>query len=295
MRKFLAIALFCLLPPLCSAAGLHVLLIPSGDEVPYRNFCKAFRQSLPAGIQLEELKIESFTGKEKADLVVTVGMKAAGLALNRTTLPVIASMIPSYSFAALKQIRPNGLSAIFVDQPWDRQVRLLRAAFPERTRVGLLTSPRSNLDISDLRLKLEEAGDTLLSEEVPEGTLFGKLEKTLSGSQILLAVPDSAIYNSNSIRDILLSSYRYRVPMVGFSEAFVDAGAICAIYSTPEQLAAQAGAMLGAYLKLGRLPEPEFPKLFKISVNHEVSSMLGIPIPSRELLILKLEREGATR
>ena len=295
IRIFLAVLLFCLLPTLCTAAKLHVLLIPSGQEAPYRNFSGTFRKNLPNDIQLEELKIESFTGMEKADVIVTVGMKAAASVLKRTTLPVVAAMIPSHGYASLKQIRADALSAIFVDQPWARQVLLLRAAFPDRTRVGLLTSPRSDLDIAKLSLKLREAGDTLVSVQVAEGTLFDSLERTLSRSQILLAVPDSAIYNSNSIRDILLSSYRYRVPLVGFSEAFVDAGAICAVYSTPDQLAAQTVEMIGSYLNQHRLPEPEYPALFKISVNHEVANMLGIPIPSGEQLTLDLEREGATR
>lgn len=274
---------------------MHVLLVPSGNAEPYRLFSNAFRQSLPADIQVNEIKLEDFTGSEKADLVVTIGMRAAGLVVKKASMPVIAAMLPSYDYAALKPVQPVGLSGIFVDQPWARQVGLLRAAFPKRTQVGVLISPDAGLDIDKLRMRLRDAGESLVSEAVPRGTLFEKLEKVLSRSQVLLAVPDIAIYNSNTIRDIMLSSYQHRVPVVAFSQAFVNAGALCAIYSTPDQLAAQAGLMVNTYTRLKSLPEPEYPKLFKISVNHEVANMLGIPIQSDELLILKLEQEGATR
>ncbi len=295
MGKFLSFLFLCLLPSLCAAGKAHVLLVPSGDAEPYRLFSDAFRQSLPGDIQVDEIKLENFTGSEKADLVVTIGMRAASLAVKKASMPVIAAMLPSYEYAVLKAMRPAGLSGIFVDQPWARQVSFLRAAFPDRKLVGVLASPDTGPDIDKLRLQLREAGDSLISEAVPRGTLFEKLEKVLSRSQVLLAVPDIAIYNSNTIRDILLSSYRHRIPVVAFSQAFVNAGALCAIYSTPDQLAAQAGLMVNAYIRLKSLPEPEYPKLFKISVNHEVASMLGIAIRSDELLILKLEQGGPTR
>ena len=293
MGKLLSLLFLCLLPSLCAAGKMHVLLVPSGNAEPYRVFSDAFRQSLPADIQVDELKLENFTGRESADLVVTIGMRAASFVVKKASMPVIAAMLPSYDYAALKLVRPVGLSGIFVDQPWTRQVSLLRAAFPERKLVGVLASPDAGLDIDKLRMQLRGAGESLVSEAVPRGTLFEKLEKVLSSSQVLLAVPDIAIYNSNTIRDIMLSSYRHRVPVVGFSQAFVNAGALCAIYSTPDQLAAQAGLMVNAYQRLRVLPNPEYPNLFKISINHEVANMLGIPIGSDELLILKLEREGA--
>lgn len=295
MGRLLPLLLLLLLPNLCSAENLHVLLLPSGNAPPYRIFSETLRQSLPADVRLDEVGLDAFTGREKADLVVAVGMKAGGLAVKKATMPVFAAMIPSYAYADLRSVRPAGLSGLFVDQPWERQTAFLRAAFPQLRRVGVLTSPGSRLDLGKLRIQLREAGNTLVSEEAPGGTLFEKLEKVLTDSQVLLAVPDSAIYNNNTIRDIMLSSYRYRIPVVGFSEAFVNAGALCAIYSTPDQLAAQAGSMVSAYQRLRALPEPEYPKLFKISVNHEVARMLRFPIPSDELLILKLEQEGATR
>lgn len=295
MGRFLSILFLCLLPNLCAASKMHVLLVPSGNAAPYHLFSDALRQSLPPDIQIDELRLEDFSGKEKADLVVTVGMKAAKLVAQQASMPVIAAMIPSYSYAALKAARPAGLTGLFVDQPWAQQVSFLRTAFPKRRLVGVLTSPDSGLDIDKLRTLLQDAGKSLVSEAVPRGTLFDRLEKVLSRSQILLVVPDIAIYNSNTIRDIMLSSYRHRVPVVGFSQAFVNAGALCAIYSTPDQLAAQAGLMINAYQRQKELPGPEYPKLFKISVNHEVANMLGIPIRSDELLTLELEREGATR
>lgn len=295
MPRFLAILLFCLLPNLGQAARLHVVLVPSGNAPPYRSFSDTFRQSLQGNIQFEEVKPESFTGREKADLVVAVGVRAADIAVKKTDLPIIAAMLPSYVYAALKSVRPTGLSAIFVDQPWERQASFLRLAFPERRQIGMLVSSVPHLDFDKLRTALQANGDNLNSETVTQGALFEKLEQVLARSQILLALPDNAIYNSNSIRDILLSSYRHRVPLVGFSEAFVNAGALCAIYSTAEQLAAQAGSMVNGYAKGGVLPDAEYPKMYTVLVNQEVAGMLGIAMPSKELLVLKLERERAIR
>ena len=56
--------------------------------------------------------------------------------------------------------------------------------------------------------------------------LYPKLESILASSDVLMAVPDSMIYSSSNIRNILLTSYRRGVPLVGVSQAYVNAGAL---------------------------------------------------------------------
>ena len=56
----------------------------------------------------------------------------------------------------------------------------------------------------------------------------------VENSEVLLGVPDGVIYNSNNIRNILPSSYRRGIPLIGFSQGYVRAGAffVCAVFHT---------------------------------------------------------------
>lgn len=277
------------------AADLRVLLVLSGSEAPYRAFVQAFSQDLPAGIRVstQEYPASLAGGGQPADLIVTVGEKAADQVASNTSRPVLATMLPSFKYAGLAGRRPPGaeLSAIFVDQPWERQVSLLRAVLPYRNKVGILLSPGTNWQTAQLRKLLSERGATLVTEVTdPSGTLSGDLERILSRSDLLLAVPDSAIYNSGNIRDIMLSSYRRGIPLVGLSQAYVNAGALCAVFSTLEQLAVQTRAAVIAYARSRQLPGPQYPDSYSIAVNRQVARSLEIDLPSLEAIRSQIDK-----
>lgn len=279
----------------------HVLLVLSDSSPLYQEFASTFAQNLPVGMHLKTLqRAEEFAGEASrgadgagADLVVTVGVKAAENVAGKTTLPMLAAMIPSNTYTQLQLQRRGQTSAIYLDQPLDRQVNFLSAAMPDRHRVGVLHSAAWNMQA--LRAELIRQHATLTDVTLHE-SLFSALETVLSDSDMLLAVPDGAIYNGNNIRNILLSSYRRGIPLAGFSQALVKAGALCAIFSTPGQLAAQAGEAAAAYAKTGKLPVAQYPVLYSVAVNQEVARTLNIPIKSAEALRLQLEKSsGATR
>lgn len=280
--------LICCWLGVASAADLRVLVVQSDSKTLYQNFTQTVRQNLPSGIQVTVLQRAEEFDAQPADLIVTVGVKATDWVAGRTTQPLLATMIPS-SFVQAKP--PRQFSAIYLDQPWHRQVLLLRAAMPERHRIGVLYS--SGMELSALKAELERHDDKLVAKAAhSEETLFADLEEVLTGSDVLLAVPDSAIYNSNTIRNILLTSYRHGIPLVGFSQGYVRAGALCAIFSTPEQLAAQTGNTVTAFMQTRKLPESQFPALYTIDVNQDVARTLGLNIKSAEALRLQIEKSS---
>lgn len=295
-----SLVLLCWFAPLgCSAAELHVLVVQSDNNMLYQTFAKALTGNLPANIHVNLLqRVEDFDAQQ-ADLIVTVGVKAADWVAGKTTLPMLAAMMPSNTYADLlaKRSRTRSISALYLDQPWGRQVAFLRAAMPERHKIGVLHAADTHLDISALRTELARHNGTLVARPLHNtDTLFADLEEVLIASEVLLAVPDSAVYSSNNIRNILLTSYRRGIPLVGFSQAYVKAGALCAIFSTPEQLAAQAGAAIVSFANTGKLPDTQYPALYTIAVNQEVARTLGLAIQSAESLRLQIEKsQGVLR
>lgn len=295
-QRLLRLLLWCVIslaPSISDAGNLRVLVVLSDNQTLYQNFANTFKHNLPAKTQVSvAARAEEFSGNEPAaDLTVTVGMKAAEWVAGKTATPMLAAMIPRVKYADLLAKRPSAAqtSAIYLDQSWARQVEFLRAALPERIRIGVLHSPATRLDLNELRKQLEMRGATLIAKQTSfPASLFDDLEDILSRSEVLLAMPDSEIYNSNSIRNILLTSYGRGIPLVGFSQAYVNAGALCAIFSTAEQLAEQASDIAISFERLRRLPDPQFPEQFSIAVNREVARTLGSTIKPDELLRLQV-------
>lgn len=277
------------------AEPLRVVLVLSDNNALTQSFARTYRQNLPNEIALEVLtRAEDFVREPQgADMIVTVGVKAANWVADRSMLPLLAAMIPSNSYPQLRAQRQETrqTSAIYLDQPWARQAGLLHAVMPERHKIGVVYSAAARLDVAALRVAISEQGGHLNAKQTDE-SLFAGLESVIEGSEVLLAVPDSTIYNSNTIRNILLSSYRRGIPLVGFSAAYVKAGALCAIYSTPEHLAEQAAAATLSFARTHKLSEAQFPALYSIAVNQEVARTLGITLSSTESLREQIEKSS---
>lgn len=290
--------LLLVLPVWSGAAELRVTLLLSNNSAPYQSFANIFKKNLPASAQISVLDAQDalIGNRGVSDLIVAVGMKAAESALSQSISPVLAVMIPQSGYEALLVTlslpkRPPNVSVIYLNQPWDRQIDFLFAALPEHRRVGVLYSLSMQKEIPHLREEVVAHGGSLLAQMVhSEATLPDDLEKVLHTSDVLFAVADSAIYSSSNVRNILLSSYKSNVPMVGLSQGYVNAGAVAALFSTPEQLAEQAAIAVTAHAQTAHWIQSQYPDNFTIAVNPQVAHSLGLELKSVEEIRARMKK-----
>lgn len=288
----LSLSAIALLATVAQAETLKVRLVASGSTSPYQQFSAALNKTLAAG-KVDVVVVESQAGEDGAnpDLVIAVGMKATKLAIAEFDVPVLGVMIPKMGYEELLESHPvhhqaKVTSAIYLDQPWERQLNFIQAALPEHKIVGLLYSPDTHITLPRLPPGMSLNAQSARSAE----NLFTNLESVLNDSDVLLVVPDSEIYNSNNVRNILLTSYRHKVPLIGISQAYVNAGALGAIFSTPEQLAEQTAGVIASFERSRRLPEPQYPVSFSIALNRQVARSLGIMLGSPEEIRVRMEK-----
>jgi len=275
------------------AETLNVSLLMSDHTPPYQQFSAALSKALAANKTNVAITESNIGDSVKADLVIAVGIKAAEIAITNIDAPVLSVMIPKAGYEVLLEKRAaqkslKALSAIYLDQPWDRQMNFIHAALPRHSIVGMLYSPNISIVLPRLPYGMSLNAKSVRSSE----KLFGALESILESSDVLLVIPDNVIYSSSNVRNILLASYRQKVPMVGISQAYVNAGALCAIFSTPEQLAWQAATTIVSFAANKRLPEPQYPVSFSIGINKQVSSSLGIELAPPEVIRQRMDQAG---
>ena len=232
----------------------------------------------------------------RADLVVASGEAAAAAVLGRHRRPILATMLSREAFERLRRRHPEAaLSAFTLDQPLDRQLRLLRALLPESRRVGALVGD-AGFDREALASAADRVGLALTTAVVAgESALIRGLENVLRDSDAFLAIPDPLLSSPSAARAILLTSYRFRKPVIAFSQAYVEAGALAAVYTTPEQVATEAAAWLASTRKdKPRLPAPRGPAAFEIAINPQVARALGVRVDD-EGALRRLTEGGAPR
>jgi ABC-type uncharacterized transport system substrate-binding protein len=273
------------------AESLRVTVVLSETGGFYLAFSKALRDKLQADrFVLNAARVDEAIGD--TELYVAVGMKAA-TELAARGIPTLNVLVPKAGYDRLPREsaqRVTARSAIYLDQPMERQIDLLLAALPGTQHVGVLyTVPPPEL--ANVRRLLADRNIRLHDHAVDERrSLNDALENVLNESEVLFVLPDSEVYNPGTIRNILLTAYRKQVPLLGISQAYVKAGALCAVFSTPEQVADQAAAMIGRYAESGKLPAPQYPAEFEVSVNMQVARSLDLHIKDAGILRDEIRR-----
>ena len=240
-------------------------------------------------LYVPELTPGELGATQGAKVWITLGSDALARALAREGRPpVVSALIPRLGFERLLRESPGKTAApvvaVYLDQPFGRQLDLMHQALPDVKRVGVLWGQESLLQQANLQAAAQTRGVELVAGVVPTSTsLFTGLKTVLDGADVLLAVADPQVYNGATISNILLATYRARVPMVAFSPAYVKAGAMLAVYSTPRQIGVQAGALARTVLQGGAVPASQYPLEFSVAVNEHVARSLGMVLDEATL------------
>jgi ABC-type uncharacterized transport system substrate-binding protein len=293
----LAISLFAFAAPACAMDVAFALSHASG---PHRQFFEAVqlaRAPLPHQLSDGGNVDEGLDAGvlERADVIVAVGARATEEVLRKFRGPILSVLVSRAQYRSLGAAFPHAqLSAMVLDHPAIRHMRLASAVAPNVRRVGLLIGPESTELEKGFETAAADSGVTLLSRRIRSvEDLLPQLEQLLQASDALLMIPDPIVASQSSARTILLTSYRYRKPIIAYSQAYVQAGALAAVYSSPEDVAMDFGDWLrSAGPESLRQPLVLNPVRFSVAVNRQVARSLGLDVPSDSVL---MERIAGTR
>ena len=209
-------------------------------------------------------------------LYVAIGPTALRDALSRRCdCVVISAYTSSQVWRGLTSRQPKprraAVTAVYAEPAPNDQMRLAELLYGRPVRVGVLLGP----DTAFLRPVLHDA------TEIQMFTPGDDLNHTLGSmtrAETLLALPDSDIYNAENVRNILLSTYRRKQGVIGFSADMVKVGALATTYSEVEEINAQVAEIAADFVRTGELEAPQFPRYFRTIINEGVASSLDVRV-----------------
>jgi putative ABC transport system substrate-binding protein len=289
----------------CAHATVAVVIVSSERSPAYVDAAEALvseleRLGLSRYDMLQLTALEwTAAGPLAPKLFIALGTDAANaLAKSELRAPVLSTLLPRSSFERV--LRKSGrksssqFSALYLDQPLSRQLELIRLALPTARRIGVLWGPESQAQAPALKTLTQASGLELIEATIGrDELLFSSLKNVLEEADLLLAVADPQLYNSSSIQNILLASFRAKVPLVAFSPAYVRAGALLALHVTPTQIGLQAATIArGVLLGKALSANPIYSLDFSVTVNEHVARSLGLTLDADALRARLRSREG---
>ena len=281
---------------LCPALACQVCVVSSEKAPAFLEAYDSLSQELQRfGVARQDIALlgiaeyqDGGPAVQEARLLITLGTDAMRHVASRNGKLLIAGLIPRISFERVlaESARKNVAStaALYLDQPFGRQLDLMRLALPRLHRVGVLWGPDSISLQPLLNAALQARGLELSEGLYSEGqTLIGALQMALHDADGLLAVADTAIYNANTVSNILLTSYRAKVAVQAFSPAYVKAGALLSVHSTASQIGNQLAAMAYQALQSNNMPQSQYPVDFSVTTNDYIARSLGLTLDAKAL------------
>ena len=210
----------------------HVAVVCRCSVGAYGEALQGVRETLgrdPETIDLDKVGPADLAAAVRSDMgrvYIAIGQEAfLATASLKPQAPVIGTMM-------LRGDAPAGLAAgeVHLDVPPRLLVQELRRLFPQYGRIGLLAS--GNDDRAAFLAAAREAPVQLQLKEVGGPADLCKSLLSFKGKvDMVLVLPDNSLYNNATVQALILTSLESGTPIVGFSAAFVRAGAAAGIFA----------------------------------------------------------------
>jgi len=270
----------------------HVYIMSPSDNTLYTDITKKLSNSLH--IKHPDIIVSKTTPENKiidinnkTDIIVAIGptgMETADREYPKTKKLFISTDPNKYK---LDSVKNKDDAILYMAQSYCRQIKFTKLLNPNWKTISLISSKEKPIDKTAIQQCAKSLNIKTHIVSTTDGHyLTDTIKLALNHSDVLLALPDKNIYNSRSVKNILLTSYRNRKPIIGFSKNFVNAGALAAIYSSADQIANSANNLIDKYYKQNKKfkQKTNYPDNFDISVNRQVFRALNITIPDIEIL-----------
>jgi ABC-type uncharacterized transport system substrate-binding protein len=272
--------------------GATIDIVRASDADPYTQAEASLREHLSHdGNQLQSFTIKEVAQKGIAqalgqpDMVVAIGTSAARW-LHKQLPPSVRLV-----YCMVNNAQDSGLNeghdaiGVSTDVEIDQQVSLIAEALPNARAIGMLYRSDSAEGMNALKLIRSRlpGGWHIEPVAVNDSASIADAINILTQKNIDLiwTTADQKIYDGAAVRTLLLSAVRAKIPVWGFSPAFVRAGALLGVGVDPKSQGTQAAELVDRALAdpknaaSGVRP----PREFQIAINLIVAEQLGISIP----------------
>jgi putative ABC transport system substrate-binding protein len=291
-RRALIAAIALLLFGAVHAIAADVVIVRTSDAEPYTQAEAALRQQLGG----QNYKIKSLLAREasdkgiensigKPDVVVAIGTAAARW-LHRQLpagVKLMYCMVSNPAEATLLQ--GHACVGVSTDVPMTDQLRLVAETLPHARSIGFLY--RS--DTAEGKAQLAELQKALPVDWHVEALAVNDFPSVSAAIDALLGRPidiawttaDQKLYDTACVRTLLLSAVRAKIPVWGYSLAFVRAGALIGVGVEPAAQGRQAADLVARTFAepAGFKTRAVDPDRFQIAVNKIVADQIGVDIP----------------
>ena len=272
-----------------SEARQQIVAVQGMRVAPYEEAVKGFKSVCDATITrvvISELKGADFVERIheiRPDLVLAIGMGALLRVKGIHDIPVVYLMVLDPQSIILSG--GKNITGVSMNIPQERQLLTLSKALPHIKTIGLLYDPdRTGYLAKGARNAAREIGLKLIAKEVHRSREVPPLIEDMRGKiDVFWMLPDLTVITPETVEFLLLFSLENKIPILSFSEKYVELGALMSIGIDTFDMGCQAGGMAKAILSgrdAANVRQVDARKAV-MWINLKVARKLGITIDEK--------------
>lgn len=275
-------------------SGVHIAIVKSSNNSYFNQTIQTLINKADKAAHFRVLELEASSGNpallQDSDLIIAVGASATQAIISEyPEKSLISAYLTQQQYNDLK-LQNKYHRPILLDQPLERYLAFSQLVLNAKS-IGIVDQTQITLTRKQhLLLKQLEVNLRQYQPEEYEQPLT-RIRQLIGQNDTLLMLPNQKIYNRDTLKGILLTTYRSRTPVISYSPAHVKSGALASIYSSPTDIGQQLGEMLNQFLVHKKIhnKSPQFARYYSILFNQRVAHALGIILPDDETLRLRLD------
>ena len=157
-----------------------------------------------------------------------------------------------------------------------RQLALIKVLKPQAKRIVLFHAQQNKVDLSAYQSAIKKLGFELSPNVLKDPLNWDRNAlKALKSADLVLGLPDRAIYNATTIRSILMRLYRAGKPLIGPDKGYVRAGAVASTYASMTDTLQACAALINDPTPWPLSIENDY---FSVAVNAQVARSLNLSV-----------------
>jgi putative ABC transport system substrate-binding protein len=229
-----------------------------------------------------------------ASLLVTIGTRATAFAdrFFPTTPVVFAKVLNPLESGFIDSWSAPGrhLTGASLDIPVLLQLEKFAAIIPQLKKVGVIYTTNTRRLVEEARAAASQLGLTLVTYEVTSvKELPAAVDSLCRSADGIWTVADEQLTTPQFVRYTLLETLRNGKPIMGFSQSFVESGALFCLEPDYKYIGRQAASIALAVLN-GADPArlaPSIPDVVYLYLNLKTEHLLNLKVPKDMIDIAK--------
>lgn len=229
--------------------------------------------------------------EEDADVLLVIGSPALQVAVAEfSQTPLIFCFVLDYVSVAgaLMAKETSDVSGVAMTVPPGEQIRALTEINPQIKRLGVVyDKSKSGGLVEQLNKASKALGIRIVARDVDnKEDAVNAIAKLQGEIDAYLMLPDTTVTTPETVKYLLLFSFKNQIALVGLSEKYVKQGALLSLSFDSKAIGKQVGALANEHrerLATGNKGRIVDPKPLRLFVNKNTSEQMNIKIPDSVL------------